>query len=105
MNTVPVVAVIRSKNGKEADLEKMLKELVAATHQEKGCVLYALHKTPAESHTFVFIEKWRSQKDLDAHLGSEHIARALARKEELIESLDIFPLVGIPIDKSTMESF
>lgn len=105
MSAVPVVAIIRAKSGKESVLESLLKNLVKATHEEPGCALYALHRSAADPQAFVFVEKWKSQKDLESHLGSPHIAQAMARKEELIESIQILPLEVLPAGKSLMESF
>ena len=105
MSTVPVVAIIRAKKGRESILEGILKDLVSATHKEPGCLLYALHKAASDPGAFVFVERWKSQQDLEAHLAMPHIAKAMARKEELIESVEILSLNAISVDKSTMERF
>ena len=91
MNTsaLLVIATIVAKPGKEKDAEAMLKGLLAPTHAEPGCVTYALHRQAGKPGMFYFVEKWKSRQALDAHLSSSHIAQALARKEELLASLDI----------------
>jgi quinol monooxygenase YgiN len=86
---ISVVAVIRAKAGKEKELEPILKKLVKPTQQEKGCIQYDLHRNSADASEFVFVERWSAKKELDAHLNTPHIALAMARKDELIEVLDI----------------
>jgi len=84
-----IVATIKAKVGKESELEAALSGLLAPTHKENGCLLYALHRKEGDPGTFVFVEKWKSQEDLNAHLNSPHLTAAFSRKEELIEEVDI----------------
>lgn len=105
MSQVPVVAVIKAKKGKEQILFDVLKNVVAPTHQEKGCIKYGLHRSPDEAGTFVMVEKWESKETLDAHLASAHIAAAFARKEELIENISIYPLISVPAGMPSKEGF
>lgn len=105
MSTVPVVAIIRAKPGKEKALADVLKQLVAETHKEPGCVRYALHTSQADARDFVFVERWKSAQDLQSHLAAPHIAEAMARKEELIDAINIMPLASVPVDNSEMETF
>jgi quinol monooxygenase YgiN len=86
---LPVVAVIRAKEGKVQVLEQILKGLVKTTRQEKGCEQYDLHRNADDPREFVFVERWKSEADLRAHLATPHIAAAMRRKDELIERIDI----------------
>jgi len=92
---IPVVALIKAKVGKEKMLETILKTMVDPTRQEAGCIQYDLHRDQSDPRMFVFVEKWKSEKDLQAHLASAHIASAMARKEEFIESLEIRSLAPL----------
>ena len=67
--------------GNYAEAEKLFQTVIAPSHQEEGCVTYTLHRRIDQPGTYYFIEKWRSQVDLDKHLGSAHIKPALARAE------------------------
>lgn len=53
-----------------------LTELVAATRTEEGCVSYEAFESSAAPGTFVTVEVWRSQADLDAHMSTPHLAQA-----------------------------
>lgn len=81
---IGTVAVIAGKPGTGDQLEAALRELAAATHGEEGCVLYSLQRGVAEPDTFVTVEKWRSQDDLDAHMQTPHIAAALGTATDLL---------------------
>ena len=81
---IGTVAVIAGKPGTGDQLEAALRELAAATHGEEGCILYSLQRGVAEPDTFVTVEKWRSQEDLDAHMQSPHIAAALGAATDLL---------------------
>ena len=46
--------------------------------------------------TFVTVERWRSQEDLDAHLGSPAVAAALAAADgKLTGEVMVHPLVPV----------
>lgn len=61
----------------QADLVRAgLADLVAATRQEEGCLAYDAYESAAAPGTFVTVEAWRAQGDLDAHMATPHIAAA-----------------------------
>ena len=43
---------------------------------EEGCYAYAVYESTATPGTFVTVEAWRSQADMDAHMGTPHIGKA-----------------------------
>jgi quinol monooxygenase YgiN len=57
-------------------LEKALKELIPAVHEEDGCELYALHRG---QDRLIFVEKWRDADALRAH-GTGPNTKALGEK-------------------------
>jgi quinol monooxygenase YgiN len=77
MSDLNVIALLPAKPGSEAVVKGALTALVAATRQEEGCVSYDLYESAAAPGTFVTVELWRSQADLDAHMQTPHIATAL----------------------------
>ena len=74
MPNLDVVAVISAKPGSEAIVEAALKALVGSSRHDPGCISYDLFASDSTPGTFVTIEKWQSQEDLDAHMASSHIA-------------------------------
>jgi len=96
MSDLNVVAVLKAKPGSEDALQAALGSLVGATREEDGCLAYELFASAAEPGTFVTVEKWRSQADLDAHLQTEHVAAALAAGADLFGAAPaIHPLQAI----------
>ena len=83
MSDLNVVALIKAKPGSEAGLQDALNDLAAATRAEEGCLAYDLFSSASEAGTFVTLERWRGQADLDAHMQSPHIAAAMAAGAEL----------------------
>jgi len=94
---IVVVGSLKARPGKEDEAREALAGLLAPTHAEDGCILYALHQGAADKTRFSFVERWESQEKLDAHLGSDHIAAVLARAGELLsEPPDIVAYDALP---------
>lgn len=80
---VRVVARVVARPGKEDELRVLLRGLVEPTRREPGCVTYELLQNTANSTDFTFVEEWRSEADLDAHLQSAHLQHARVRLPDL----------------------
>ncbi len=97
MSEVVVVGSFKAEPGKEAEALQAFKDLVAPTHAEDGCILYALHQGADDPSELVFIERWASREALDAHLRSPHVSAVLERAQELFgESGDIVVYEAVP---------
>lgn len=78
MSELEVVATIPVKAEAVEEVRAALATLVAATREEEGCLRYDAYESAAAPGTFVTVETWRAQADLDAHMGSAHVAAAFA---------------------------
>ena len=87
MSEVVVVGSFKAKADKQEDALEAMKALVEPTHNESGCILYALHVGTDDSTRMAFIERWASREELDAHLASDHVKAILERLDELFEEL------------------
>lgn len=74
--TLRVVATIPTDPAASDAIRAGLAELVAATREEPGCLAYEAFESTAAPGTWVTIETWKSQADLDAHMTTPHIAKA-----------------------------
>lgn len=83
MPEVVVVGSFTANPGKESALAEAFEALVAPTHAEPGCILYALHQGVDDPRRLAFIERWSSREELDAHLESPHVKQILERAGEL----------------------
>jgi quinol monooxygenase YgiN len=68
-----VVAEVKAKPGKEAELRATLLELIGPTRRENGCVQYDLHVHTSNPGQFMFYEHWTSQEGLAHHAASAHV--------------------------------
>jgi quinol monooxygenase YgiN len=84
-NLITVVALMRAKPGKEAQLRAAALALVEPTRKEQGCVQYDLHEHLTDPAWLVFYENWTSAEDLDRHGTSEHIKAFRAVAPDLVE--------------------
>ena len=72
-----VIATLPLDPAKSAEVAAALATLAAATlKEEEGCYAYEVFESTSTPGTFVTIEAWRAQEDLDAHMSTPHIATA-----------------------------
>jgi quinol monooxygenase YgiN len=82
MSEIVLIVSLVAKPDKQADAEQFLADLLAPTHAEDGCLLYALHRDLDDPTHLWFVERWESRALLDKHLHSDHILKALAEVDE-----------------------
>lgn len=76
---IAVIATLEAKEGKEAELESLMKELAEKVRaNEPGCALYALHRAKAP-RTYVMLERYADTAALAAHSSSPHFQAAMPR--------------------------
>lgn len=83
--TTEVVGVVhvRPAEGKVDEVVAAFAACIDQTHQEEGCLAYALHRDATDPAHLVLVERWRSQADLDAHMTRPYVA-------------DLFAVAGTP---------
>jgi quinol monooxygenase YgiN len=69
LSEIVVVADLLAAPGTGDALVEAFAETIARTHEEEGCLLYALHRDSADPDHFVHIEQYRSQADVDSHMA------------------------------------
>lgn len=80
---VVLVADIVAAPGRVDEVIAAFEACIAHTHQEAGCITYALHRDNANPDHLVHVERWRSQRDLDEHMQQPYVA-------------DLFAVAGTP---------
>jgi quinol monooxygenase YgiN len=96
MAEVVVVGSFVAREGKEDEARAAFEALVAPTHAEDGCILYALHQGNEDKRKLAFLERWASREAIDAHMESDHLKEVLAKADELFESGDITIYDALP---------
>jgi|GraSoiStandDraft_12_1057312.scaffolds.fasta_scaffold29042_2 quinol monooxygenase YgiN len=94
---IVVVVGLQTKPGDEAAFETELRKLVATTHSEDGCLLFAIHRHAEDATQYSAVERWTSRADLDNHFASPHVREYFeATKDLLAEPPTINVYVACP---------
>jgi len=86
MSQLTVIATMRAKPGKEADLQEHLLRLVPQTRTEAGCIDYDLHRLQDDPSIFVMYENWADRGELDKHLQMPYMRAFGAALPDLLRS-------------------
>ncbi|OLZ61275.1 hypothetical protein AV521_43890 [Streptomyces sp. IMTB 2501] len=87
---VTVVGRAVARPGHRDQVAKLLRSVVAPTHEEAGSIHYSMHQGIDDPDLFVAIERWTSAEALEQHLATEHIKQLAERIGDLLaEPLDI----------------
>ncbi len=82
--TLTVIATIKAKAGKEAQMQQDLLELVDPTRSELGCITFNLLLDNQDPSIFVVYENWESQAALDAHYQQPYVQQVFNSYEETL---------------------
>jgi quinol monooxygenase YgiN len=83
--SLTVVAYIKSKAGKETEVEQTLRGLIPPTRSEAGCINYNLHRSQDDEGLFMFYENWISREALDQHLATPYLQAFLSKVDQLLD--------------------
>ena len=86
MSQLTVIATMRAKPGKEAELQEHLLRLVPQTRTEPGCIDYDLHRLQDDPSVFVMYENWVDRGELDKHLQMPYMRAFGAALPDLLRS-------------------
>ncbi|WP_203567450.1 putative quinol monooxygenase [Aestuariimicrobium ganziense] len=71
--TINVLAIFHALPEHRDELKRRLEVMAEATHQEEGCLLYALQEGAEDPNVLGFVEKWASEEALAKHLQAPHV--------------------------------
>jgi quinol monooxygenase YgiN len=71
-----VVATLPLDPSRSVEAAAALATLAAASREEEGCYAYDVFESATAPGTFVTVEAWRAQEDLDAHMSTPHLGKA-----------------------------
>jgi quinol monooxygenase YgiN len=74
-----ITAKATAKKGQEAELERALREVVAPTRAQHGCVEFVLIRSKDDPATIIGLERWASAADHEMHLQGEHVKTLMQR--------------------------
>jgi quinol monooxygenase YgiN len=79
-----VIAKATAKPGSEEELERELRASIGPSHEEPGCLRFALHRSSGDPAVFVAVERWASKEAWDAHMATPHIKRVIETTHALM---------------------
>ena len=84
---IGVVAILRAKEGREADFEHTFMEMTAKVKaNEPGNRMYQLTRSRTEPRTYKVLEMYDDQAAFEAHGSSEHYKEGGRALRDLVES-------------------
>lgn len=63
---------------------EMMRELVAETRKENGCIVYEVYQDKDRENILTMIEEWQSEEALAAHMKTPHFTRIVPLLGELM---------------------
>ena len=84
---IGVVAVLKVKEGQEAEFERIFKEMTAKVKaDEPGNHMYQLTRSRNESRTYKVLEMYADEAALEAHRTSDHYKAGGRQMRELVDA-------------------
>jgi len=83
-NSLTVIAQLKAKPGKEAEVRKELISLVDPSRRDAGCLNYDLHQAVDNPALFMFHENWVGKAHLDQHLQKPDLKATLDRVGQML---------------------
>jgi quinol monooxygenase YgiN len=89
MAELTLIVRITAKPGRAVELESALRDVVAPTHAEPGCIRFALHRLAGNPNVYLLVERWTSKQALEEHLDQPYLKRLLANLQEIAEPSEV----------------
>jgi quinol monooxygenase YgiN len=90
---VKFLARINAVAGREDGVAQALKDLVAPSRAEEGCVLYDACQMVEDRTQFVVLEEWASQEALEVHMKTPHFRGFLSKVGEALDGAPVLEML------------
>lgn len=77
MPKISIIAKLTAAEGKSAELEQRLGELIAAADEEQGLEVYSVHKDTNDEGVYYFFELYRDNEAMDLHGKGDQMRGAM----------------------------
>jgi quinol monooxygenase YgiN len=81
-----LIVGLKVKKGMGSKLESAFARASKATHKEKGCLAYDLHRDTQEPTRYLVYERWKNVAALRKHLQTAHTKALLKEVDKLSAS-------------------
>ena len=79
------IGIARARLGQSEELGRRMAALIEPTSREPGCVSYDLYRSSEDDAVWIFLERWKQESDIAAHVESAHFRAFAARMNEVAE--------------------
>ncbi len=80
-----LIAEFKTKPETRDKMIEISEPMVALSNREEGCISYEFLQNPFDTNSFKFVERWRSQKDLDLHFEKAYFKNFTQKFPELLQ--------------------
>ena len=80
-----MIARLRARPGREAELGAALAELVPHTVDQPGCLRYDLHVAEGDAAEYCLYEVWQGHAEHAANLATPHLTKFASRLDDLLD--------------------
>ncbi len=95
MNTLIIVAKIKTKTDKTELVKKELLKLIEPTRKEEGCIQYDLHQDNTDPAVFLFYEQWATRELWQKHMNNPNLAEYMQATDGAVEEFIIHEMTTI----------
>ena len=74
---------------RRSGLLETMRGMLEPVRVERGCLSYRLYEDVEDRNTFVLVEEWKTQRDLEGHIRTDNQRRLLALMDLLSEQPDL----------------
>jgi quinol monooxygenase YgiN len=74
---------------RRSDLLETMRGMLEPARVERGCLSYRLYEDVEDRNTFVLVEEWKTQEDLERHIRTDNQRRLLALMDLLSEQPEL----------------
>lgn len=74
---------------KRIDLLETIRGMLEPARVERGCLSYRLYEDIEDRNTFVLMEEWKTQNDLERHIRTDNHHRLMALMDLLSEQPEL----------------
>jgi quinol monooxygenase YgiN len=71
------------------DFLETMRGMIEPVQVERGCLSYRLYEDVEDINTFVLVEEWATQKDLESHIRTDNQRQLLALMDLLNEQPEL----------------
>ncbi|MEW6053526.1 MAG: putative quinol monooxygenase [Nitrospirota bacterium] len=71
------------------DFLETMRGMLEPTRVERGCLSYRLYEDVEDRNTFILVEEWNTQEDLETHIRTDNQRRLLVLMDLLSEQPEL----------------